>query len=252
MRNELPPPREPSGDSQEGIGEATLSLSRLRAAFATMLGGPSAKASPAANNPRTSTKESARSGEPASGTHATSGCVSPPVEISPRSVAEAMLFVGRPDGGPLSARELAAAMRGVSPSEIESAIEQLNAQYQADEAPYHIERTSGGYRLALRPEFDRVRDKFHGRIKEARLSPAVLEVLAVLAYNQPATAEQLSEIRGAPCGAGLATLVRRKLARLDRPNNTGQPHYSTTERFLQLFGLESLSALPRSEDLEKL
>ena len=57
----------------------------------------------------------------------------------------------------------------------------------------------------------------HGKAKEARLSPAVVEVLSVLAYNQPATVEQLNELRGAPSGAALATLVRRKLVSVERP-----------------------------------
>ena len=163
-----------------------------------------------------------------------------------------MLFVGRPDNGPLSARELAAAMRGVSPGEIEAAVGGLNSTYDADGAPYWIEQTGGGYRLVLRDEFQRMRDKFYGRVKEARLSPAVLEVLSVLAYNQPATVDQLSELRGSPCGAALSTLVRRRLVKLERSDEGGKsPRYSTTERFLKLFGLETLEALPRSEELEK-
>jgi segregation and condensation protein B len=173
-------------------------------------------------------------------------------EINPRTVVEAMLFVGRPDNGPLSARELAAAMRGVSPGEIEAAVSELNSTYDADKAPYWIEQNNGGYRLVLRDEFQRMRDKFYGRVKEARLSPAVLEVLSVLAYNQPATADHLSELRGAPSGAALSTLVRRRLVKLERAGEGGKvPQYSTTERFLKLFGLESLEALPRAEELEK-
>jgi len=163
-----------------------------------------------------------------------------------------MLFVGRPDNGPLSARELAAAMRGVSPGEIEAAINELNATYDTDKAPYWIEQNNGGYRLVLRDEFQRMRDKFYGRVKEARLSPAVLEVLSVLAYNQPATADHLSELRGAPAGAALSTLVRRRLVKLERSVDSGKSsQYSTTERFLKLFGLESLEALPRAEELGK-
>jgi segregation and condensation protein B len=77
-------------------------------------------------------------------------------------------------------------------------------------------------------------------------------VLSVLAYNQPATAENLTELRGAPCGSALATLVRRKLVTVDRPTDSNDSaRYSTTDRFLNLFGLESLAALPRSEELEK-
>jgi segregation and condensation protein B len=79
----------------------------------------------------------------------------------------------------------------------------------------------------------------------------VIEVLSVLAYNQPATAEQLNELRGAPSGAALATLVRRKLVSVERPAEGGESQYSTTERFLKLFGLGSLSELPRSEELEQ-
>lgn len=152
----------------------------------------------------------------------------------------------------MSARELAAAMRGVTPGEVKDAVGELNARYEADQSPYHVEHSSGGFRLTLRPEFERIRDKFYGRIKEARLSPAVIEVLSILAYNQPATLEQLNELRGGACGAALSTLVRRKLVRIDRgTSGAGSPWYSTTDRFLKLFRLESLSELPRSEDLEK-
>src|SRR3954453_9737173 len=93
-------------------------------------------------------------------------------------------------------------------------------------------RTTAGIGWGLRDEFQRMRDKFYGRVKEARLSPAVLEVLSVLAYNQPATADRLSELRGAPSGAALSMLVRRRLVKLERPTDGSKsPHYSTTERF---------------------
>ena len=222
--------------------ESPLSLSRLRDAFAAMLGGP--------KDEKPASKE--RVAEQLRNSQLRSSPLPLRCEINPRSVVEAMLFVGRPDNGPLSARELAAAMRGVSPAEIDAAVGELNATYDADGAPYWIEQTNGGYRLVLRDEFQRMRDKFYGRVKEARLSPAVLEVLSVLAYNQPATADHLNELRGAPSGAALSTLVRRRLVKLERPAEGGKsPQYSTTERFLKLFGLESLEALPRSEELEK-
>jgi segregation and condensation protein B len=222
-------------------GEPPLSLSRLRDAFASMLGTKTEK-------PATTSRQVDSEVEDDEAVEAPSRAC----EINARTVVEAMLFVGRPDNGPISARELAVAMRGVSPGEIESAVRELNANYDADNAPYWIEQNNGGYRLVLRDQFQRMRDKFYGRVKEARLSPAVLEVLSVLAYNQPATAEQLSELRGAPSGAALSTLVRRKLVKLDRPNESGKsPQFSTTDRFLKLFGLENLEALPRAEELEK-
>jgi segregation and condensation protein B len=250
MRSEKPKPDDATKDrAGKSGGESPLSLSRLREAFAAMLGdGGKARESNdtgrSGEDPRS--RVSPKLENDSFGETALRGC-----EISPRSVAEAMLFVGRPDNGPISARELAAAMRGVSPKEVEAAISQLNATYDRDRAPYRIEQTNGGYRLVLRAEFERMRDKFYGRVKEARLSPAALEVLSVLAYNQPATAEQVTELRGSASGAALSTLVRRKLVKLERPAEGGEPAYSTTERFLKLFGLEALDALPRSEELER-
>jgi segregation and condensation protein B len=224
------PAREPSEES-------TLSLSRLRQAFAAML-------EPARR------ESSVESQEPAIATPAR--CAGPkPCEINPRTVVEAILFVGRPDNRAFSARELAAAMRGVSPGEIDAAVRELNTLYDADETPYHVESSSSGYRLALRDQFARMRDKFYGRVREATLSPAAIEVLSIVAYNQPVTADAINELRGAANGAALSTLVRRRLIRLDRAENGAPPRYTTTERFLKLFGLQGLDALPRSEELEK-
>jgi segregation and condensation protein B len=236
MRKQKQPSPSNAEQPAEAPRESPLSLSRLREAFAAMLGG---------DDRGTRNEEQAESITPVPTQPA-------PCEINPRSVAESMLFVGRPDNGPMTARELAAAMRGVSPKEIDEVVVELNALYDADQSPYWIEQSGGGYRLVLRPEFGRMRDKFYGKVKEARLPPSAIEVLSVLAYNQPATLEQLNELRGSACGAALSTLVRRKLVQLERPKSAGEPAtYSTTDRFLQLFGLENLAALPRSEDLEK-
>ncbi len=162
-----------------------------------------------------------------------------------------MLFVGRPDNGPVSARAGGGDAWRKSDRD-RGCGKRTQLDIRLRQAPYRIEQTNGGYRLVLRDEFQRMRDKFYGRVKEARLSPAALEVLSVLAYNQPATAEHLNELRRAPSGAALSTLVRRRLVKLERPKGAAtSPQYSTTERFLKLFGIESLEALPRAEELEK-
>jgi segregation and condensation protein B len=226
------------GSRTTSLREAPLSLSRLREAFASMLGKPDSDSK-------------VRDEKRHAGSRAAGLQTAVPCDVNPCSIAEAMLFVGRPDNGAWSSRELAAAMRGVSPSEIDDAVGALNVKYETDGAPYFIEQSSGGYRLILRRQFERMRDKFYGRVKEARLSPAAIEVLSVVAYHQPATVEELNELRGSPCGAALSTLVRRKLIHVERPDAGGEPLYSTTDRFLNLFGLESLAELPRSEELER-
>jgi segregation and condensation protein B len=164
-----------------------------------------------------------------------------------------MLFVRRPDGSPFTARELAAAMRGVSPAEIDAAVAELNSAYERDAAPYEINGSAAGYKIELRTELHRMRDKLHGRTREAKLTSAAVEVLSIVAYSQPTTAAAISELRSAPSGAVLQSLVRRKLVRVDRPDDRDQqPQYSTTDRFLRVFGLENIAALPRNEELEKL
>jgi segregation and condensation protein B len=236
---------QPSSDKNPN--ESPLSLSRLREAFAAMLGERS-EGPPRGYPARSEESTESLAEYPLGG----SSQLAPPCEINPRSVVEAMLFVGRPDNGSFSSRELAAAMRGVSPGEIEEAVRDLNAVYEADGTPYLIEGTKSGYRLVLRQEYARLRDKFYGNVREAKLSPAALEVLSIVAYNQPVTLEEINGLRNASNGGALATLVRRGLVRLDRPAEAGgKPQYSTTQRFLNLFGLEALEALPRSEELEK-
>lgn len=172
-------------------------------------------------------------------------------QVSPLGILEALLFVGHPQNEPLTARHLAALMRGVSPLEVDELLQELQAAYDEEGTAYTIVSENEGYRLALRPEFAPVRDKFYGRIKEAKLSQGAVDVLAIVAYHQPATAEQVNNLRGRPSGGLLNQLVRRELLRIERPTDTPrQPKFLTTDRFLTLFGLDSLDDLPQSQDPE--
>ena len=169
--------------------------------------------------------------------------------ISPRTILEAMLFVGNGDDRPLTPQQAAERMRDVECDEIPSLVEELNQRYDSRGAPYRIVGAGDGYRLALRPEFQSLGDRFHGRIREARLSQAAIDVLALVAYEQPVAAEKLGRLRGKPSSHVLAHLVRRGLLRIERPDPKRRTaHYCTTNRFLKLFGIESLADLPRSED----
>jgi segregation and condensation protein B len=172
-------------------------------------------------------------------------------EISPRTILEAMLFVGDRDGRPLAAERAAELMRGVEPEEITGLVDELNRRYAASGCPYHIIGDRSGYRLVLRKAFHPLRNLFYGRIREARLSQAAIDVLAIVAYQQPLTSEQISRLRGKPSAHVLAQLVRRGLLRVERVQTERRTaQYFTTDRFLELFSLESLKDLPQSEDLE--
>lgn len=172
--------------------------------------------------------------------------------ITPRSILEAMLFVGHPTGEPLLSERIAALMRGVRPAEIDDLVRELNDEYEHAGAPYVIASVGAGYLLALRPEFAGLRDAFYGRIREARLSQSAVDVLAIVAYHQPMTQSQIDGLRGKPSSGILSQLVRRDLLVLERPAEAkGKPTYRTTDRFLALFGLDDLSELPRSQEIER-
>ena len=86
---------------------------------------------------------------------------------------------------------------------------------------------------------------------EERLSTPALETLAVVAYRQPVLRAEIESIRGVGCGEVLRQLIERDLVRIGgRSEELGRPYlYSTSKRFLQLFGLQSLEDLPRREFL---
>jgi segregation and condensation protein B len=171
--------------------------------------------------------------------------------VNSRTILEAVLFVGRPDNSPLASQEIAAIMRGVRPDEIDELVCQLNEKYQSAGCPYHVISDGPGYRLVLCDEFDSLREKFAGRLREVRLSQAAVDVLSIVAYHPGVTADEVTRLRGRPSGPILTQLVRRQLLRIERPEGKVRPlHYHTTDRFLELFGLAGLEELPQQEDVD--
>lgn len=172
----------------------------------------------------------------------------PAAPAKPARVIEACLFVG---GQPLSAKKLANVLDGNNdPADIEVLIDELNSEYATQGRPYEIRLGDGGYRLTLRSEFDAVRSRVYGvGPRDVKLSQDVLEVLALVAYQQPITHAAVEAAK--PNSANLLRqLLRRELislTRIDQSRNGVE--YRTTTRFLQLFGLGQLSELPRPEDL---
>jgi len=172
-----------------------------------------------------------------------------PCPISPRTLLEAMLFVGNRDNRPLTPARAAELMRDVAPDEIPPLVDELNRRYESAGAPYRVVGEGDGYRMTLDEEHRALANRFFGRTREARLSQAAIDVLALVAYQQPITGEKIGRLRGRPSNHVLAHLVRRGLLRIERPDPTRRtPHYYTTERFLRVFNLESIADMPQSEE----
>lgn len=230
-----------------------ISLDELAEAFAQVMGTEprqSAEPLPREHGEQAEPHEAEMTAEGAPGPPSRDAAVTDdPCPISPRSILEAMLFVGNRDNRPLSPARAAELMRDVAPEEIPALVDELNRRYAVQGAPYHIVGEGNGYRLTLHSEFHPLRSRFYGRIREARLSQAAVDVLALVAYQQPITGEKIGRLRGRPSNHVLSHLVRRGLLRIERPDRKRRTaHYHTTERFLRLFNLQSLDDLPRSED----
>lgn len=239
----LTAPAEPDGLSLEGLSQAFAAmLSTGDDPYAPVAEAPPADAAPTDETAALLAKVQA---EEAAQQAADQHC-----ELSPRSILEAMLFVGTPGGETLTSAQVASLMRGVRAAEIDDLVRELNASYRTSGCPYTIESVGAGYRMALKPEFAGVRERFYGRVRQAKLSPAAIEVLAAVAYNESLTAEELTAMRG-NSNHLLTQLVRRQLLRIERSEEQpNQPRYFTTPRFLQIYGLDSLADLPQSQDLD--
>lgn len=136
-----------------------------------------------------------------------------------------------------------------------SLLDQLIADYQSDERGLEIKEVAGGFRLATKPEYhDAVRGFVKSLKPPLKLSLQALETLAVVAYKQPVTAPEVSEIRGVDSGGVLASLMTRKLIQTaGRKQVIGRPMlYKTSKEFLVRFGLKDINELPSIEEFEKM
>jgi segregation and condensation protein B len=147
----------------------------------------------------------------------------------------------------------------IDPAEIKSriraAIEELIADYAGADHGIEIRQVAGGYRMSTKPEQHDVVRAFAKSLKPPfRLSLPALETLAVVAYKQPATVPEISEIRGVDSGGVIATLLDRKLiTTAGRKAVIGRPIlYKTSKEFLLRFGLKDVNELPSMEEFEKL
>ncbi len=158
------------------------------------------------------------------------------------SALEAVLFAS---GDPISVDRLSQTFE-IQPEEIDGLIKQLEAKLDENNSGIKVVRLENTYQLVTRDEFaDYIKKAFDIK-RRTPLSPASLEVLAVIAYNQPVTRAFIEQVRGVDCSGVVSTLVEKGLieerGRLELP---GRPLlYGTTKTFLRSFSLNDLSDLP--------
>ena len=158
------------------------------------------------------------------------------------SAFEAVLFSG---GEPQSIDRFSQVF-DIAPEKVVKVMESLEKKLKEQKSGLELLRLDNTYQLATRAEYaDYIKKMFDIR-RRTPLSPAALEVLAVVAYNQPVTKSFIEQVRGVDCSGVVTTLVEKGLieecGRLELP---GKPLlYGTTKNFLRCFGINDLSELP--------
>jgi len=164
-----------------------------------------------------------------------------------RGALEAILFVSNE---PVKVDDLAESFPEEGKEAVIAQLEEIRRNLDANLGGFMLEQTAGGWRLATRAEHDSVLRKFFSKKGENRLSIAALETMAIVAYRQPITAPEVSEIRGVNSTGVIRTLLERRMIRVaGRKNVVGSPFlYRTTREFLVHFGLNDIRDLPRLEE----
>ena len=164
-----------------------------------------------------------------------------------KAIVEALIFAS-PE--PITLKTLVRVLEPEPKEDIVQAIEALRGDYDRPGGLQMVE-VAGGFQIVTRPELHEwVRRLFHERTTQ-KLSVAALETLAVIAYRQPVTAPEIAEIRGVNTAGVVSTLVEWRLVKVvGRKQVVGRPFlYGTSREFLDRFGLNDLTDLPKVEDM---
>ena len=168
-----------------------------------------------------------------------------------KSAIEAIIFT---QDSPISLQKIRVAIdENLAMEKYKAAIKELEKDYESSTRGIEIAKMAGGFIFRTKIEHkDRITRMQN--LAPTRMSQAMLEVLSIVAFNQPATRERVEEIRGVECGHHLRNLLSKKLIRMvGRSEQVGRPMlYGTTKEFLELFCLSSLKDLPSVREIEDL
>jgi segregation and condensation protein B len=167
-----------------------------------------------------------------------------------RKIIEALLFAS-PE--PLTQTKVNGIFNPDTPN-LKEVVMQLNEQYVHDDNAFEINQVAGGYQLVSRPEYEHFIRKMLSKSGRISLSSAALDSLAIIAYKQPIGRYEVEAIRGVDSSGVLKTLLNRNLIKIKgRDSGPGRPLlYQTTVKFLEYFGLNRLSDMPKLKEISEL
>jgi segregation and condensation protein B len=172
-------------------------------------------------------------------------------EKNSKSILEAILFAA---SEPISVKQFQHAIPGISVREIRRVLSELRDDYQKMNRSFCLIEIANGYQICTRPEYSEWIRKFYIQQVRVTLSPSALETLAIVAYKQPVTRADVSSIRGVNSDSVISALVEKDLICVSgRKEGAGRSLlFSTTDTFLQQFGLKDPSELPSLDEIQQL
>ena len=140
------------------------------------------------------------------------------------------------------------------PPKLDEAVKELNRHYEKANRSFKIQGIAGGFQLTTLPEFDIWIKRMLDKSGKLALSTAALEALAIIAYKQPISRFNVESIRGVDCSGVIKTLLSKGLVRIKgRDEGPGRPLlYATTDKFLENFGVNRISDLPKLKEIADL
>ena len=166
------------------------------------------------------------------------------------SIIEALLFA---NSSPIKQSELNHIFDSDIPN-LKNTVLRLNKFYSRNNRSYKINQVAGGYQLLTKKHFEPWIRKLIGKSNKLTLSSAALDTLAIIAYKQPICRFDIDSIRGVDSSGVLKTLLSRNLIKIKgRDKSPGRPLlYTTTKLFLEYFGINNLSDMPKLKEVKEL
>ena len=167
-----------------------------------------------------------------------------------RKIIEALLFAS-PE--PLTQTKVNGVFDPDTPN-LKEVVEELNEQYAQGNHAFKIQQVAGGFQLVSRQEYEHFIRRMLNKSGRLTLSSAALDTLAIIAYKQPVGRYEVEAIRGVDSSGVLKTLLNRNLIKIKgRDSGPGRPlFYQTTDKFLEHFGLNRLSDMPKLKEITEI
>ncbi len=166
-----------------------------------------------------------------------------------KSIFEAILFAA---SEPISVQQFQAVLPDLDARTIQKVLAELGNDYEQMQRSFHLTEIANGYQICTRPQYSEWIQKFYTQQVRVTLTPSALETLAIVAYKQPVTRADVAAIRGVNSDSVLNSLIEKGLISIAGRKAGRSLLFSTTDEFLQQFGLKDASELPSLDEIDEM